>query len=174
MIMDREVFGISGEFCEDILPIIEDVEFSHRLKRYGFKLLMVPGLMVQHVFNFSFIASLKNAYRKAKYWTVYSLRNRDIFTDSGTASVELKVNVLSHLLVLTGLITGIVNRDPVYFYIIPMLMTLNLYVNRKFLRALYSVKGALFALLSGFYYLFIYPFPVGVGALAGNIKHLRR
>jgi glycosyltransferase involved in cell wall biosynthesis len=174
MIIDRVSFEKSGGFSEDFLPIIEDVEFSHRLKRNGFSLRMVPGLMVQHIFNFSLIASLKNAYRKTKYWTLYSLRSGDILSDSGTASTELKVNVLSHLLVIISLVASILERDPFYLFGIVLLLIINLYANRKFLRALYDVKGALFALLSAAYYLFIYPFPVGIGAVAGNVMHLRR
>jgi GT2 family glycosyltransferase len=66
-----------GGFNEGFLPILEDVEFSHRLRRNGFRLIMDPGLQVRHIFHFSFIRSLRNAVKKTRYWTEYSLENRD-------------------------------------------------------------------------------------------------
>ena len=88
----------SGGFKENFLPILEDVEFSHRLRRTGFKLTMNPEILVRHIFNFTLIKSLKNAFRKSLYWTIYSLKNKDLLTDSGTASIELKFNVASFFL----------------------------------------------------------------------------
>jgi len=55
---------------------------------------MNADLQVQHIFRFSLRRSLRNAVKKARYWTMYSLANRDVLADSGTASLELKANVL--------------------------------------------------------------------------------
>ncbi|RPI35622.1 MAG: glycosyltransferase, partial [Nitrospiraceae bacterium] len=103
MAIEKRIFEKSGGFPERFLPIIEDVEFSHRLRRSGYKLLMNPDILVRHIFNFTFRKSLRNAYRKSHYWIMYSLSNRDLLSDSGTASKELKVNVLSYCLIVLSL-----------------------------------------------------------------------
>ncbi|MBI5025864.1 MAG: glycosyltransferase family 2 protein [Nitrospirae bacterium] len=54
LIIDAQLFRDSGGFQEDSLPILEDVEFSHRLRRSGCKLVMNPEILVQHIL-FSFI-----------------------------------------------------------------------------------------------------------------------
>lgn len=93
MAVKADVFKNTGGFREEFLPILEDVEWSHRVRRAGRRLLMEPEIRVWHVFNFTLMRSLKNACRKSLYWTAYSIANRDLFADSGTASSELKVNV---------------------------------------------------------------------------------
>ena len=50
--MDADAFKKAGGFPRDFLPIIEDVEFSHRLRRLGFRLVVEPGVRVSHIFNF--------------------------------------------------------------------------------------------------------------------------
>ncbi len=98
MIVDARTFGKSGGFPEDFMPIIEDIEFSHRLRRAGCRLVMNPDIQVRHIFNFTLLKSLRNAVRKSMYWNMYSLGNKDVFKDSGSASVELKTNVASFIL----------------------------------------------------------------------------
>jgi len=83
-------FLASGGFDEQFLPILEDVEFCHRLRRAGYRLLMDPRVLVRHSFGFGFLGSLRNAARKVRFWARYSLGNRDLFADSGTASRGLK------------------------------------------------------------------------------------
>ena len=83
-------FRASGGFDEHFLPILEDVEFCHRLRRAGYRLRMDPRVLVRHSFGFGLSGSLRNAARKVRYWARYSLRNRDLFADSGTASRGLK------------------------------------------------------------------------------------
>ncbi len=110
MAISSEHFRKSGGFLEDFLPMIEDVEFSHRMREWGFKLIMNSEILVQHIFNFNFVKSLKNAFRKSFYWKIYSLKNKDIFKDSGTASIELKTNVAAWF--LAALFTGSFINDP--------------------------------------------------------------
>ena len=98
MAIARDIFMKSGGFKENFLPILEDVEFSHRLRKMGYKLTMNSEILVRHIFNFTLIKSMKNAFRKSMYWTIYSLKNKDLLTDSGTASIELKFNVASFFL----------------------------------------------------------------------------
>ncbi|MDF1615475.1 glycosyltransferase family 2 protein [Desulfurivibrio dismutans] len=108
MLIAADVFKTAGGFPESFMPIIEDVEFSHRLRRHGFALRMDPRILVRHVFNYDLRRSWQNAWRKSRYWTTYSLGNRDLLADSGTASRELKINVVawavSAVLLLLGLV----------------------------------------------------------------------
>ena len=86
MLIAKNMFHKSGGFNEQFMPILEDVEFSHRLKKMGATLRMVPEIQVQHIFNFTLVRSMRNGIRKSKYWSIYSMKNRDLLSDSGTAS----------------------------------------------------------------------------------------
>ena len=44
-------------------PLIEDVEFSHRLRKNGCRLVVDPRIQVRHIFNFSLLRSLQNALK---------------------------------------------------------------------------------------------------------------
>lgn len=166
-------FKSSGGFTEDFLPILEDVEFSHRLRQGGKQLRIDPRLQVQHIFNYSLIDSLRNAFRKTKYWVIYSIQKRDVFVDSGTASHELKINVICFYLSLLVLLSPSGNTSPLLLTSIGILYTLNFIVNRNLLRAFYNANGSLFAFGASIYYLFVYPFPIGVGIISG-IRHFQK
>jgi glycosyltransferase involved in cell wall biosynthesis len=166
-------FRASGGFREDFLPILEDVEFSHRLRRHGHRLVMNPAILARHVFNHSLTRSLANAFRKSMYWTLYSLRERDLFADSGTASFGLKANVAAYaggaLLLALSLLTG----ETLWAAAAAAVLGLNLYANRGLLAAFHRARGLPFALAAGLYYLFVYPLPVGAGAAAGVLRYQR-
>jgi len=171
MAIEKSIFEKNGGFPEKFLPIIEDVEFSHRLRRAGYKLLMAPDILVRHIFNFTLRKSLRNAFRKSRYWVIYSLGNKDVFKDSGTASQELKINVLSYSLIMLSLLlySSFNNR---IFLILPLITAcLNLYINKNLLRAFYRAKGAFFAILASLYYTIIYPMAVGAGSLTGMLQY---
>lgn len=168
MVVDQELFRKFGGFSEDFLPIIEDVEFSHRLRRSGVKLIMNPDILVRHIFNFTLKKSLRNAFRKAMYWTIYSMANRDLFKDSGTASLELKVNVVSCFISILLLCLFFLadNYFALIFAIIIQILNIGI-INRKLIKEFLDAKGLLFAFASAFYYAVVYPFAVGAGAVAG-------
>ncbi len=172
--INAETFRASGGFPEDFLPMIEDVEFSHRLRRSGCRLLMDPSIQVRHIFNFTPARSLKNAFTKARYWTRYSLGNRDIFADSGTASRELKINVASYFLMALLLAAGIVARSSGAVVAAAAVAGVSLYTNRGLLGAFRKHGGTVFALLASIYYAFLYPFAVGLGAVVGMVMYFRR
>lgn len=171
MAVRRDLFLSQQGFPEVFLPIIEDVEFSHRLRRAGIKLAMNPEILVTHIFNFTFLKSMRNAFRKSHFWTIYSLQNRDLSADSGTASVELKVNVLSWFIIVASgtllLLSGSTG------YAVPMglgAMT-NLYASRRLLAAMHAAKGTGFACLATLYYTMLYPLAVGAGGLSGLVRY---
>jgi glycosyltransferase involved in cell wall biosynthesis len=161
MAIHAATFRTTGGFREEFLPILEDVEFSHRLRREGYRLRMADQLLVQHIFNYSLGKSFRNGYAKAKFWVRYSILNRDLFNDSGTASVELKSNVL-FLLLAWQRFPGIIPPAGLL-----LLLSINLLISRRLLRLFFKTGGLAFALPASLYYILIYPLAVGAGALAG-------
>ncbi len=173
MAIEKKIFEKSSGFPEQFLPIIEDVEFSHRLRRHGFKLCMDSDILVRHIFNFTFLKSLRNAFRKSRCWIMYSIGNRDVFKDSGTASQELKINVISYFLIILSLLFyfSLTNR---IFLVLPLVIySFNLYINRNLLRAFYRAKGIFFAVGASLYYTIIYPLAVGAGSFTGMMQYCR-
>ncbi len=170
MLIGRGLFERSGGFREDFMPILEDVEFSHRLRRQGTRLRMEPALMVEHIFNYSVGGSLRNAFRKSMYWTMYSIGNRDLFSDSGTASHELKADVLSWLACASLLSLYLVTAEAGLLGALAVVCGLNLFVNRRFLKALSSAAGPAFAVGAALYYTTLYPLAVGAGGFVGALR----
>jgi hypothetical protein len=116
--------------------------------------------------------SLRNGFGKSMYWTMYSLANGDLASDSGTASTELKLDVLGfYLLALLGLLRAFRPELVSWWWpAVPVLATI--LVSRSLLRQFYATGGPLFGLLAGGYYLLVYPLAVGAGGLAGLGRHL--
>ncbi|MBI3378964.1 MAG: glycosyltransferase [Nitrospirae bacterium] len=173
MVISRDIFMKSGGFQENFLPILEDVEFSHRLRKTGYKLTMNSEILVRHIFNFTLIKSLRNAYKKTRYWTVYSLRNKDIFKDSGTASLELKFNTVSFFISVLLLCLFVLTNNYFAFIFHVIIEVVNIrIINRKLFRAFLDAKGLLFTFFSGIYYIAVYPIAVGIGSIAGITDYL--
>jgi len=168
MVISADTFRNSGGFPDDFLPIIEDVEFSHRLRRRGYSLKMEPKLQVRHIFQYGSLAdSMKNGFLKSKYWTIYSLGNRDLLTDSGTASLALKINVLFFVLVLISVAVYAVVFNVILLFWALMLLLLNTFINRKLFALFFKTGGLFFALRAAMYYMLLYPLAVGAGGLFG-------
>lgn len=170
MVIDRELFLRAGGFSEDFMPILEDVEFSHRLKHRGVELMMDPDMLVEHVFGFTLWGSLRNAFRKSMYWTMYSIRNHDLLKDSGTASLELKANVLSCYVCAILTVLAIVLWMPSLMVAAFAIYGLNLLANRHFLTAMVRARGISFTLLGLAYYSSLYPAAVGLGGMLGALR----
>lgn len=171
MVIEAQIFTKTGGFTENFLPILEDVDFSHRLRQAGYGLVMNPAIQVQHIFNFSLLGSLHNAVRKSMYWTIYSLNHGDLLVDSGTASVGLKTNVLASFSVMLLLLVFILTGSYTYLTAVPLILAIDLFVNRGLLVAFYHSKGLLFAFFATIYYLFLYSVAVGIGVLAGIVRY---
>jgi GT2 family glycosyltransferase/MoaA/NifB/PqqE/SkfB family radical SAM enzyme len=169
--IDAEAFRESGGFPETFLPILEDVAFSHRLKRAGYRLVLDAAIEVQHIFNFTLGRSLANAYTKAHYWTMYSLANRDWLADSGTASHELKLNVAAWLLCLLLVLAALASGEPRLLALALPVQAGNLWLSRRLLAAFRAAKNRRFTFAAGLYYLLLYPLAVGAGALTGIARY---
>lgn len=171
--IERATFRRHHGFDETVRPILEDVEFSHRARRAGSRLVMDPDIAVQHIFNFTPWRSLRNAFVKSLHWTRYGLRHGDLLADSGTASHELKINVAAGCLsALLGL-TFLANGTPAWLGAALTVMAVNLLAQRRLLGAFYRAGGAVFAAASALYYVLVYPWAVGAGAMVGLLRHGR-
>jgi len=173
MIMFKKTFDDSQGFPEDFMPIIEDVEYSHRLKRSGIKLLMNPDIKVRHIFGFTLSGSLCNAYRKTAFWCLYSLDNKDLFSDSGTASAEFKTNVALFTVMLLILIISALLQNSAFISLVPVIIIVNVILSRRLIRAFLKAKGKIFAIFAFLYYSLLYPLPVGLGTAAGMLKYIK-
>jgi len=174
LVIRNETFRATGGFPERFMPIIEDVEYAHRLRRTGHKLVMDPSILVAHVFDFTLRRSLRNAFKKSRFWTRYSLHNKDVFTDSGTASFELKAATavlgLTVLLVAMWAICG----GTGWLWPLPFLWAANLGVSFGLLRAYHRAGGIALLVPALLYYFAVYPVPVGLGAVVGILEYPRK
>jgi len=175
MVIDAGLFRRSGGFVEDsfigVAASVEDVELSHRLRRAGCELAMSRALRVTHVFRFSLRRSLANAVRKARYWTMYSLANRDLLADSGTASRELKANVVLALAQALLVASAAAGAAAWPLALAPPLLALALHVNRRLVAAWFRAGGLRFSVLATLYYATLYAAAVGIGAAAGAARY---
>ena len=165
-------FQKSGGFAEDFMPILEDVEYSHRLRRQGFTLQMSAQILVQHIFLFSLSRSLKNAFRKSSYWFRYSVKNKDILADSGTASAELKFNVAAWGLIVALLVIGHFTQETLLLLPVPVIILADLYLSRHFLAIFRDKIGTAFAVKAALYYILLYPMAISAGIASGLLDHL--
>lgn len=176
MVVDAELFRLSGGFRQDrfmgLAPSVEDVELSHRLRRAGCRLAVEPRLRVRHVFRFSLRRSLGNAIRKARHWTRYSLANRDVLADSGTASLALKANVLAAALAACLLSASAALGSGWPLLAALPLLALDLALSRGLIAAWFRHRGPLFGAKATLYYLTLYAAAVGIGAAAGTAEFL--
>lgn len=72
----RNVFLSSGGFAEDWSGI-EDIEFGYRLVRAGHRILLIPGMQVQHLKRWTLWGMLKtDIFMRAIPWTELILRDK--------------------------------------------------------------------------------------------------
>jgi glycosyltransferase involved in cell wall biosynthesis len=172
MAVDRRLFVESSGFADAFLPILEDVEFSHRLRRSGCKLKINPRMLVRHIFRFTLMKSLRNAFRKSMFWTIYSLKNRDLLTDSGTASVELKINGAALFSAALVIVLFFLSKKIILLSLLPVILISNLFASRGLIGSFYRAKGLFFSLAATIYYVTLYPLAAGIGAAVGTLRHL--
>jgi len=159
-------------FAEGSLPILEDVEFSHRLRRAGFRLVLDPSIQVRHVFGFNLARSLRNACVKAMYWTQYSLRRGDLLADSGAASHELKANVAAFAFGAPCLAAFLLTGVDGWLAAALAVTAGNLFISCGLLRGFRAAGGWRFSFAAALYYLLLYPLAVGAGAAGGVVRFL--
>lgn len=173
MAIRTDDFRASGGFDEHFLPILEDVEFCHRLRRAGYRLRMDPQVLVRHSFGFGLFGSLRNASRKARYWTRYSVLNGDLLADSGTASRGLKAAGGLAGLCWVGAALAATLRLPALLLPLPLLVLAAAAANSGLVRAFHAARGPLFATAATAYLVLIYPAAIAVGAAQGLLDLAR-
>ncbi len=161
-------FWSIGGFATHWLPMIEDVEFSHRAVDRGMILVVEPAIQVGHHFGFGLWGSLKNAFKKAHYWSIYLLQRRAVMADSGTASRQLKFAVLG---LYSGLLLAVMFGLKGIITLCAISLINGLY-SAGLLRTFCKHKGALWCIPATLYWLFVYPLPVGLGGITGLIRYL--
>jgi GT2 family glycosyltransferase len=166
-------FRASGGFDENFLPILEDVEFCHRLRRAGYRLRMDPLLLVRHSFGFSLSGSLRNAARKARFWARYSLRNRDLLSDSGTASRGLKAAGALAGLCWVSILAAACLRLPALLLPVPLFILASVAANGGLVRAFHAAGGFLFATAAAAYLVVLYPMAIAFGVAQGLLDLAR-
>lgn len=169
MIIGRETFERSGGFSEDFMPILEDVELSHRLREGGMKLRMDPDIMVGHIFNLNFLKSLQNAFKKSFYWARYSLRHGDLMADSGTASLGLKAMAACTTLAIGLFIAGLVSESILLLLLPPLPLILGLVLNAGIIEAFFRHGGPAFGLMAVPYYALPYSMAALMGGVSGML-----
>jgi hypothetical protein len=157
-------FRACGGFDEGFLPILEDVELSHRLRRAGYRLLIDPDLRVRHDFGFGLAGSLRNAARKTRHWVRYSARNRDLLADSGTASRGLKAAGALAGLGWAGLAAAALLGVPALALAAPLGALGAIAANARLVRAFAAAGGARFASAAALYLVTLYPAAIATGA----------
>ncbi|VAX15469.1 hypothetical protein MNBD_NITROSPINAE04-1326, partial [hydrothermal vent metagenome] len=167
MAIYADTFRAGGGFNEDVYPILEDVDFSLMMVRKGYKLVIDPSLLVRHIFNFSFTDSIRNAFTKARHWARYSAAHGDLFTDSGTASLELKTTAMLFLASTALIITGFALDSTAPFYLTIAVALLWIGMIKKQLAVFLETGGAFFALLAAVYYFTLFQLSASSGAFTG-------
>ncbi len=171
MIVNAQDFGDSGGFAEGFLPILEDVEFSHRMKRKGYTLVLDPAVQVRHIFGFSLAGSMQNAFRKSMFWAAYSINNKDLFKDSGTASRGLKLNTAAWLINVLIVMLFTMSGEILFLSVALVIFCMNLAWNRGLLAAFFSTGGVRFLAAAAAYYVLVYPAAVGAGSISGLLRY---
>jgi glycosyltransferase involved in cell wall biosynthesis len=176
MAIRKETFEEFGGFVVDYFighqASVEDVELSHRLIDAGYKLCRPREILVKHMFRFSFSRSVKNAIKKSKYWTMYSLYKGDLLNDSGAASYELKVNVFTQCLNLAFIATAALTGSWWLLVPVALLYALNVAVSLKLFKLFRDDRGWWFLLRVMAYYQFFYCFIVAYGSFTGMLKYV--
>ena len=176
MAIKKDVFEGYGGFIEDSFighqASVEDVEFSHRMLHEGHCLARPAEIQVMHIFRFGLVRSIRNAVKKSKYWTMYSLQNRDVMKDSGAASWELKMNVATQTLNLALLLAALATQFWWLLLPVALLYALNVGVSFNLYRLMLKEHGLWFLTRGVLYFQFVYPFAVAYGSFVGTMKYL--
>ncbi|MBT8117121.1 MAG: hypothetical protein KJO66_04770, partial [Gammaproteobacteria bacterium] len=106
-------------------------------------------------------------------WTIYSIHNKDLLADSGSASWALKFDVAALFGSMLALLVVLATGNAWYAAIIVVLMALNIAVNRNLFKEFYRARGIAFACAASAYYLLGYPLAVGAGGIAGLLSYRR-
>jgi len=144
LVMDRESFLREGGFPESLSRVLpngccQDVLMAHMMKKRGYRLKVDPGILVLHMFNFTFYRSLKNAYWKSRSWIRVAMGSARLISDSGSASTEMKLSGITTGLSACFFVAALAH--PVFLPLGLILYVISLLCNISFLRFLLKKSG---------------------------------
>ncbi len=143
------------------------------MRRAGYRLRIDAKLLVRHNFGFGLLGSLRNAARKVRYWSRYSLHNSDLFADSGTASRGLKAAGALAGLCWISLASAAGLRLPALLVPVPLFVLAAIAANQGLVRAFHAAGGPLFATAAAGYLVLLYPAAIAFGAAQGLLDLAR-
>jgi len=108
-----------------------------------------------------------------RYWTRYSLRNRDLFADSGTASRGVKAAGALAGLSWVSLAAAASLRLPALLPLLPLFALASIAANSGLVRSFHAAGGGLFAAAATGYLVLVYPAAIAVGAAQGLLDLAR-
>jgi len=103
-----------------------------------------PGILVLHMFNFTFYRSLKNAYWKSRSWIRVAMGSANLISDSGSASTEMKLSGIATGIAACCFVAALVY--PVFLPLGLILYALSLLCNVSFLRFLLKKSGLFYTI----------------------------
>jgi len=178
MVAPRALFLEFGGFPETPIMgkldgLAADVHLCREMRRQEVEVLADASIQVRHDFGFTLWSSLRNAATKSYTWTRYALGQGEMFTDSGSASTEMKLGgVLSGLFTI-GLAPAIWVGSPWTWIIVLLLLFGAVWVNRHFYRFIRRERGTPFMLGSVAFYTVMLDVILVASALA-TLRHLTR
>jgi glycosyltransferase involved in cell wall biosynthesis len=176
MVVPKQLFLDHGGFPEEPIMgkldgLAADVHLCRKMRKDGVEVVADPTILVRHDFGFTVWKSLENAARKSYTWTRYALTQSTLFTDSGSASTEMKLGG-----VFTGLFTACLLPAALTGSLWLGLLTLAplaaaIWVNRRFYGFVRRERGAAFMLRAMIFYTVMLDLILVSSALA-TARHL--
>lgn len=150
-------------------PMIEDIEFGYRLRRAGYRILLLKDLQVKHLKRWNAASLLKaDFFYRALPWT-------HLILDGGGMIDDLNLKASSRLSVLCvgglALALAMIPWMPGAFLPAFLFMTILVWLNRDLYRFLVKKRGIRFLLKTIPWHLF-YFFYSGLALVAGYLSHL--
>jgi len=128
---------------------------------------MNPAIQVQHIFNYSLLRSLRNAFTNRSTGLAMPLETVTCWRIPAPPRWDLSFNVCIQLFNGLMLAGYLLNGKPEFLVLLSVALAFNLFVNRGLLLAFRRAEGLGFAVRAALYYLLLYPVAVAAGAGAG-------
>jgi glycosyltransferase involved in cell wall biosynthesis len=166
----RNVFLEMGGFDSGYRhPMIEDIEFGYRLRKAGYRILLLKDLQVKHLKRWNAGSLLKaDVFYRALPWTHLILNGGGMVDD-----LNLRASNRLSVLVIFGLSLSLAMAPWVPGAILPalLLMTILVWLNRDLYRFLMKKRGLRFLLQAIPWQLFYFLYS-GLAFATGYLIHL--
>ena len=147
----REIFLSMDGFDETFRrPSIEDIELGDRLKKNGYKILLLKELQVKHLKRWEVRSLIEtDFFNRAIPWSRLILKEGRFINDLNVKASN-RTSVLLIYLVLASLIATLFN--PWFLNITPLFMLVLLYLNRDLYSFFKEKRGVYFSLKTIFWH----------------------